>query len=88
MRNVHAAANLVDARLLRHALERSAIPAFVRAEALAGGIGELPPIGLVSVSVPDSAWEQAQDIIDMLGFGSKPGDEQGAIEPWSVECPV
>lgn len=88
MRNVYGAANLIDAHLVHHAQERSGIPAFVRGEALVGGIGELPPIRLVSVAVPDSAWEQAQDIIDKLGFGSKPSDQDDAVERWRAECPI
>ena len=80
MRTVYDAANLIDAHLVRHALEQAGIPAFVRGEALVGGIGELPPIGLVSVAVPESAWEQARGVVDQLGFGSQGTDADGAIE--------
>ncbi|MDI1254413.1 DUF2007 domain-containing protein [Thermomonas sp.] len=88
MRIVYDAANLIDAHLVRHALEQAGIPAFVRGEALVGGIGELPPIGLVSVAVPDSAWEQARDVIDELGFGSKAAGQDDAIEGQGGECPA
>lgn len=80
MRTIYDAANLIDAHLVRHALEQAGIPAFVRGEALVGGIGELPAIGLVSVAVPDSAWEQARDVVDQLGFGSQVSDADGAVE--------
>lgn len=86
MLTVYDAANLIDAHLVRHALEQAGIPAFVRGEALAGGIGELPPIGLVSVAVPDSAWEQARDVVEQLGFGSKAAGQADAIERQGGEC--
>jgi hypothetical protein len=88
MRIVYAAANLIDAHLVRHALEQAGIPAFVRGEALVGGIGELPPIGLVSVAVPDSAWEQAREVIDQLGLGSQLADQAEALEGQGGECPA
>lgn len=88
MCDVFAAANLIDDHLICHSLEQSGVPAFVGGEAVLGGIGELPPIGLVSVSEPDSAREQSHDVIGMLGFGSKPGQQEDAIERWSGQCPV
>ena len=88
MRTVYHAANLIDAHLVRHALEQAGIPAFVRGEALVGGIGELPPIGLVSVSVPDSACEQARDVVDQLGLGSPASERDDASEGQGGECPA
>lgn len=88
MPTVYNAANLIDAHLVRHALEQVGIPAFIRGEALVGGIGELPPIGLVSVAVPDSAWEQAQDVVNQLGFGSKAADQGDVIQGQDGECPA
>lgn len=88
MRTVYAAANLIDAHLVRHALEQAGIPAFVRGEALVGGIGELPAYGLLSVAVPESAWEQAQGIVDQLGLGSNAGVQGDPIEGQGGECPA
>ncbi len=88
MHIVYDAANLIDAHLVRHALEQAGIPAFVRGEALVGGIGELPPIGLVSVAVPDSASAQARDIVDQLGLGSGPVEQSDAIEGPRGACPA
>ena len=88
MRTVYNAANLIDAHLVRHALEQAGIPAFVRGEALVGGIGELPPIGLVSVAVPDSAWEQAREVVDRLDLGSQVADPGGAAEGGGGRCPA
>ena len=86
MRIVYEAANLIDAHLVRHALEQQGIPAFVRGEALVGGIGELPAVGLVSVAVPDSAWPEAIDIVAALGLGTGPSTSGEASDP-SPEAP-
>lgn len=88
MRIVYNAANLIDAHLVRHALEQQGIPAFVRGEALVGGIGELPAIGLVAVAVPDIAWEQGQAIVDQLGLGMGPAEQDDALEGQGGECPA
>ncbi|WP_256646362.1 DUF2007 domain-containing protein [Thermomonas paludicola] len=71
MRTVYDAATIVDAHLVRQALEAEGIPAFVRGEALTGGIGELGVFGLIGVMVPDAAWPQARKIVDALGFGEQ-----------------
>ncbi len=88
MRNVYDAANLIDAHLVRHALEQADIPAFVRGEALLGGIGELPAGGLVSVAVPDGAWQLARDIVDQLGLGSSPAEEDDVFDDQEGDCPA
>lgn len=66
MRVVYEAWNLIDAYLVRHALEDAGIPVFVRGEALLGGVGELPACGLLAVCVPDSCWPQARTTIESL----------------------
>jgi hypothetical protein len=66
MRVVYEAAHLIDAHLVRHALEDAGIPVFVRGEALLGGIGELPACGLVAVCVPDLAWPQARALVERM----------------------
>jgi hypothetical protein len=88
MRTVYAAATLIDAHLVRHALEQAGIPAFVRGEALVGGIGELPAVGLVSVAVPDGAWEQARDVVDALGLGSMAASPGDTVEGPGGACPA
>lgn len=69
MRSVYEAANLIDAHLVRQALEAEGIPAFVRGEALTGGIGELGVFGLLGVMVPEAAWPQARDVVIALRLG-------------------
>jgi hypothetical protein len=69
MRTVYDAANVIDAHLVRQALEAEGIPAFVRGEALTGGIGELGVFGLLGVMVPEAAWPQARDVVIALRLG-------------------
>lgn len=69
MRTVYEAANLIDAHLVRHALEAEGIPAYVRGEALTGGIGEIGVFGLLGVMVPELAWPRAREIVEALGLG-------------------
>lgn len=69
MKVVYDAANIIDAHLVRHALEAAEIPVFLKGEALVGGMGELPLFGVVQVCVPDSAWPQAREVVDALDLG-------------------
>ncbi|GAB3731383.1 DUF2007 domain-containing protein [Luteimonas pelagia] len=73
MQVVYEAAHLVDAHLVRHALEAAGIPAHVRGEALVGGIGELPAGGLVAVLVPAAAWPEARAVVEALDLGASAG---------------
>ena len=79
MRTVYEAANLIDAHLVRQALEAEGIPAFIRGEALTGGIGELGVFGLVAVMVPESAWPQARAHVEALdlGLGAGGAEDEG-----------
>jgi len=77
MRTVYEAANLIDAHLVRQVLEAEGIPAFVRGEALTGGIGELGVFGLLAVMVPAAAWPQARALVEDLALG----DAAAAVEP-------
>lgn len=80
MRVVYEAANLIDAHLVRHALEAAGIPAFVRGEALLGGVGELPACGLVAVCVPHVAWPDADALV--RGLPLVAGEPRPADDPW------
>jgi Putative prokaryotic signal transducing protein len=66
MRALYDAENVVDAHLVKHALEAAGIPAFIRGEYLTGALGELPMHGLVQVCVPDAAWADAQACLAQL----------------------
>ena len=80
MRVVYEAANLIDAHLVRHALEGAGFPAFVRGEALLGGIGELPACGLLAVCVPEVAWPDADALVRALPLVV--GEPRRAEVPW------
>jgi hypothetical protein len=80
MKVVYEAANLIDAHLVRHALEAVEIPVFLRGEQLLGGMGELPLFGLIAVCVPDAAWPEARDVVDALGLDEVPGEGSEAEE--------
>lgn len=69
MRTVYEAANLIDAHLVRQALEAEGIPAFIRGEALIGGMGDLGVFGLVAVMVPEAAWPEARSLVEALALG-------------------
>lgn len=69
MRVVYEAANVIDAHLVRQALEHAGLPAWVRGEALTGGMGELGVFGLVAVMVPDDCAISAREVVDALQLG-------------------
>ena len=87
MRTVYEAANLVDAHLVRLALEQEGIPVFVRGEALVGGIGELGVFGLVAVMVPEAAWPEARAQVDALALGSESPGKDSEHSPGEVPWP-
>jgi len=66
MRVVYDAANLIDAHLVRHALEAEGLPVYLRGESLVGGVGELPLFGVVAVCVPESTWADARAVVEDL----------------------
>ena len=85
MRVVYLADNLFDAHLVKHALEDAGIPAFVFGESLLGGMGELPLFGVLRVCVPDTAFSDAEGVVQGLGLdsgGNGPileGDDEGLV---------
>ncbi|GAB3099329.1 putative signal transducing protein [Lysobacter terrae] len=71
MKVVYEAANLIDAHLVRHALEAVEIPVYLRGEQLLGGMGELPLFGVIAVCVPEVVWPQAREIVQSLALGEE-----------------
>ena len=69
MRTVYIAQNLIDAHLVRHALEDAGLPAFVIGEHLLGGAGELPLGNLLEVRVPEGCEPAARAVIAALALG-------------------
>ena len=70
MRVVYHAEGIVDAHLVKDALENAGIPAFINGEYLIGGMGQLPARDFITVSVPgifaDDAGPVVREIADML----------------------
>lgn len=78
MKVVYEAASVIDAHLVRHALEDAGIPVFLRGESLVGGMGELPLFGVVAVCVPDSAWPEASALVAALPLSEPtPSSDEG-----------
>ncbi len=96
MRVVYEAGNIIDAHLVRHALEHAGIPVFIRGEALLGGMGELPVCGMVAVCVPAACWPDACEVLGAMPFlaGARAVDARDAdagnpdvpadAGPWAV----
>jgi hypothetical protein len=74
MRVVYEAAHVIDAHLVRHALEAAGMHVFVRGEALLGGLGELGVFGLVQVCVLETDWAQARAVVEGLALSVASGD--------------
>lgn len=66
MQIVYRAANIIDANLVKNALEAEGIPAFVGGQYLTGAIGELPPMPLVNVMVAQIDLPRASEIAAKL----------------------
>lgn len=86
MRVVYEAAHVIDAHLVRHALEAAGIPAFIRGEALLGGLGELGVFGLVAVCVPEPCWPEARAVVESLSLGEAAAEPAAWALPWA--CPT
>ena len=63
MIKIYSAQNAVDAHIVKGLLEQQGISARVNGEYLQGGIGELPPMGLITVSVEEENYEKASELI-------------------------
>jgi len=63
MIRVYSARDITEAHIVRGMLESRGIEAIVEGEYLAGGIGELPVVDLISVSVDEADSEAALAVI-------------------------
>ncbi len=63
MIQVYSAQNAIDAHIVKGLLEQHGVAARVNGEYLQGGIGELPPMGLITVSVEEADQEKALKFI-------------------------
>lgn len=55
--------NAITGHLLQDLLAAEGIDAHLEGEFLQGGIGELPPLGVVRLMVADDDWQSANQII-------------------------
>ncbi|MEP6941254.1 MAG: DUF2007 domain-containing protein [Rudaea sp.] len=85
MRIVYQAENIIDANLVKNALEQAEIPAFVGGQYLTGAIGELPPMGLVNVMVAESQWPQARQIAERIDAAL--AERRAAPDPGGLWAP-
>ena len=63
MHIIYRADSIIDANLVKSALEGAGILAFVNGAYLTGAMGELPVSGLVNVMIADIDIERAQPIV-------------------------
>lgn len=63
MITVYNAMNSIDAHIIKNLLAQQGITAFVLGEHLQSGVGEIPAIGLVRVTVSDADHPQAKAIV-------------------------
>jgi hypothetical protein len=66
MRIIYRAQSLIDAHLVKDALEHAEVPAFISGEYLTGGVGQLPALDYVAVLVPESSVDVAEPIVREL----------------------
>jgi len=81
---VYRAENIIDANLVKNALEHEGIPAFVSGQYLTGAMGELPPMSLVNVMVAEIDWPRARSIAERIDTElaerrSAPEDDAGLV---------
>lgn len=76
MRIIYCADTIIDANLVKGALEAEGVRAFVGGEYLAGAIGDLPRWNLVNVMVDDDDVERALPIARAIDAAlSEPKDD-------------
>jgi len=63
---VYEAENIIDANLVKNALEDDGITAFVSGQYLTGAAGELPPLALVNVMVAETDWPRERAIAERI----------------------
>lgn len=89
MRIIYRAQNLIDAHLVKDALESAEVPAFISGEYLTGGVGQLPALDYVAVLVPESSVSIAEPIVREIDNAlaearqvlQEQGDDTGSLMP-------
>ena len=85
MKIVYRAESIIDANLVKLALESAGVMAFVNGAFLTGAVGELPVSGLVNVMVADIDIERALPVVEeadeALRAEVDPADERFFDQP-------
>jgi hypothetical protein len=84
MRIAYRAESLIDAHLVKDALEREEIPAFISGEYLTGAVGQLPAIDYVAVMVPESSAQAADAVVRQLA--AQLAEARASIEDWDGDA--
>jgi hypothetical protein len=80
MKSVFEPTNLAEAHMILHLLEQAGLHGRVDGEHLLGGVGELPAIGLLKVTVNDEDYEQACSIIKEWNGLQTPTEPQEQVK--------
>lgn len=81
MRIAYRAETLIDAHLVKDALERADIPAFVAGEYLTGAVGNLPALDYVAVLVPEASLAAAEAVVREVEL--QLADARQALDGWA-----
>lgn len=81
MRVVYHAEGIVDAHLVKDALDNAGIPCFINGEYLTGGVGQLPARDYLTVSVPDVCVDAATPVVDEITQMLQAPVQEDAVEP-------
>jgi hypothetical protein len=76
---VYRAENIIDANLVKAALDEAGIQAFVSGEYLTGAIGQLPVWDLVTVMVADADVERAAPVAEGVDAALRERRETGDL---------
>lgn len=82
---VYRAENIIDANLVKAALEEAGIPAFVAGQYLTGAIGQLPVSDLVTVMVADTDVARAAPIAESIDAALR---ERRELDPPGARTPL
>jgi hypothetical protein len=85
---VYQAENIIDANLVKNALEHEGITAFVSGQYLTGAVGELPPIALVNVMVSEIDWPSARPIAERIDAALSERRAQNDVDPGWLPDPA
>ena len=88
MQIVYRAASIIDANLVKSALDNAGVMAFVNGAYLTGAVGELPTSDLVSVMVANVDIERARPIVQELDAFLRAGVDPADDRFFDSPCPA